>query len=83
MYHHTSKTVFRAQASVFQRILAAAALITSMAFGASHASAATIKISAGTTPSSVPNAFLDLKTHEIQGVMPDVIRAIGQREGFD
>ncbi|MGN6315528.1 ABC transporter substrate-binding protein [Trinickia sp.] len=83
MYHYTSKSVSRMQASVFQRMLAATALIASMAFGASHASAATVKISAGTTPSSVPNAFLDLKTHEIQGVMPDVIREIGKREGFD
>ena len=26
---------------------------------------------------------MDLKTHEIEGVMPDVIREIGKREGFD
>lgn len=41
------------------------------------------KVSAGTTPSSVPNAFLNIKTQQIEGVMPDVIREIGKREGFD
>ncbi|WP_232432422.1 ABC transporter substrate-binding protein [Burkholderia ubonensis] len=54
-----------------------------MALGAGEASAAPTKVSAGTTPSSIPNAFLDLKTHQIEGVMPDVIREIGKREGFD
>ena len=83
MYHYTSKSLSRMDARFLQRIFAAGALIASMTFGAGHASAATIKISAGTTPSSVPNAFLDLKTHEIEGVMPDVIREIGKREGFD
>ena len=82
MYHYTSKSLSRMDARFLQRIFAAGALIASMTFGAGHASAATIKISAGTTPSSVPNAFLDLKTHEIEGVMPDVIREIGKREGF-
>ena len=83
MYHYPSKNVSRMHASFFPRIFAAAAVVASMAFGASYASATTIKISAGTTPSSVPNAFLDLKTHEIEGVMPDVIREIGKREGFN
>lgn len=41
------------------------------------------KVSAGTTPSSVPNAFLNIKTQQIEGVMPDVIREIGKREGFE
>jgi len=83
MYHYTSKSLSRMDARFLQRIFAAGALIASMTFGAGHASAATVKSSAGTTPSSVPNAFLDLKTHEIEGVMPDVIREIGKREGFD
>jgi polar amino acid transport system substrate-binding protein len=83
MYHYPSKCISRSQAGLFPRIFAAAALVASIAFGAGHASAATTKVSAGTTPSSVPNAFLDLKTHEIDGVMPDVIREIGKREGFD
>ena len=77
MYHYPSKSISRSHASLFSRIFTAATIVASMAFGAGHASAATTKISAGTTPSSVPNAFLDLKTHEIDGVMPDVIREIG------
>jgi len=70
-------------ASFFQRIFVAAAVAMAMTFGAGHACAAPAKVSAGTTPSSVPNAFLDLKTNQIEGVMPDVIRAIGKLEGFD
>ncbi|MGN6234188.1 MAG: ABC transporter substrate-binding protein [Trinickia sp.] len=83
MYHYPSQSVSGIHASFFRRIFAVAAVALSMAFGVGHACAATVKISAGTTPSSVPNAFLDLKTHEIAGVMPDVIREIGKREGFD
>lgn len=83
MYHYPSQSVSGMHASFFRRVFAVAAVAVSMAFGAGHACAAPVKISAGTTPSSVPNAFLDLKTHEIAGVMPDVIREIGKREGFD
>ncbi|MFB9123731.1 amino acid ABC transporter substrate-binding protein [Paraburkholderia dipogonis] len=83
MYQHTLQTVSGMHGGFFQRIFVAATVVVSMAFGAGHACAAPLKVSAGTTPSSVPNAFLDMKTHEIEGVMPDVIRAIGKREGFD
>ncbi|MGN6668387.1 MAG: amino acid ABC transporter substrate-binding protein, partial [Trinickia sp.] len=83
MYPSMLQSASGKHARFFQRILVAAAVTVAAVCGANQASAATIKISAGTTPSSVPNAFLDLKTHEIQGVMPDVIRAIGKREGFD
>lgn len=83
MYQYTSQCASGKHASFFQRILAAAAVAIATVCGAGHACAAALKVSAGTTPSSVPNAFLDLKTHEIEGVMPDVIREIGKREGFD
>jgi polar amino acid transport system substrate-binding protein len=83
MYQPTSQCAPGARARFIQRVLVTSALAVSMALGAGHASAAPTKVSAGTTPSSVPNAFLDLKTHEIEGVMPDVIREIGKREGFD
>ena len=83
MYRYTSQCASGKRASLVQRIFVAAVVAVSMAFGAGQACAASINVSAGTTPSSVPNAFLDLKTHEIQGVMPDVIREIGKREGFD
>ena len=83
MYQYTSHRASGKHARFVQRVFLAAAVAMSMAFAAGHAFAAAPKISAGTTPSSVPNAFLDLKTHEIEGVMPDVIREIGKREGFD
>lgn len=83
MYRSPSHCPLGTHAGFFQRIVAAAAVAISMAFVAGPVHAAPIKVSAGTTPSSVPNAFLDLKTHEIEGVMPDVIREIGKREGFD
>jgi polar amino acid transport system substrate-binding protein len=83
MYSYTSQRVCRSRVCFFRRLLSAAAIAIPAAFGAGHAWAAPVNVSAGTTPSSVPNAFLDMKTHEIQGVMPDVIRAIGKREGFD
>jgi polar amino acid transport system substrate-binding protein len=83
MNHYASQCASGKHASFAQRVLLAAAVAVSLAFGAGHASAAAMKVSAGTTPSSVPNAFLDLKTHEIEGVMPDVIREIGKREGFE
>lgn len=33
-------------------------------------------------PSSAPTTFLDVKTQKIEGLMPDVVREIGRREGF-
>ncbi len=83
MYKYTSQYASGTPTRFVQRIVVAAAVALSMALGAGHACADPIKVSAGTTPSSIPNAFLDLKTHEIEGLMPDVIREIGKREGFD
>lgn len=36
----------------------------------------------GSTPTGVPFTFLDVKTNEIQGVMVDIITAVGEAEGF-
>ncbi|WP_347269008.1 ABC transporter substrate-binding protein [Paracoccus sp. (in: a-proteobacteria)] len=36
----------------------------------------------GSTPTSVPFCFLNTKTNEIEGVMVDTIRAIGENAGF-
>lgn len=36
----------------------------------------------GSTPSGVPFTFLDVKTNQIEGVMVDIIKAIGEAEGF-
>lgn len=38
---------------------------------------------AGSPPTSAPMTFLDVQTKTIQGVMPDIIREVGKREGFD
>lgn len=40
----------------------------------------TLKV--GSTPSGIPFTFLDVKTNEIDGVMVDIINAIGEVEGF-
>ncbi|HDR9879681.1 TPA: ABC transporter substrate-binding protein [Burkholderia cenocepacia] len=83
MFQYTPQSASGKHVRFFQRILVAAAVAVATVCGASQAWAAQINVSAGTTPSSVPNAFLNIKTNQIEGVMPDVIRAIGQREGFD
>lgn len=36
----------------------------------------------GSTPSGVPFTFLDVKTNEIDGVMVDIIKAVGEAEDF-
>lgn len=58
---------------------------TVLALGlAAHAfSCAAETLTAGSPPSSTPMTFLDIKTQTIEGVMPDIIRAIGHREEFD
>lgn len=36
----------------------------------------------GSTPSGVPFTFLDIKTNQIDGIMVDIVKAIGAEEGF-
>jgi polar amino acid transport system substrate-binding protein len=83
MFKYTSQSVSEKYSRFLHRILVAAAVAIATACAAGQAYAAQTTVSAGTTPSSVPNAFLDIKTNKIEGVMPDVIREIGKREGFD
>jgi polar amino acid transport system substrate-binding protein len=83
MFQRTSQSASGKHTGFLQRIFVAAVVVAAAACGASQASAAQVTISAGTTPSSIPNAFLNIKTNQIEGVMPDVIREIGKREGFD
>ncbi|MCL7464871.1 ABC transporter substrate-binding protein [Phaeovulum sp. NW3] len=60
---------------------AAVALLTSgFVTGATMAQDVTHKV--GSTPSGVPFTFLDVKTNQIDGVMVDIIRAIGEDQGF-
>ncbi|WP_322007527.1 ABC transporter substrate-binding protein [Paraburkholderia tropica] len=60
---------------------AAASVASSLLCGAAHADTPTL--TAGSPPSSAPTTFLDVKTQKIEGIMPDVVREIGKREGFD
>ena len=40
-------------------------------------------LSAGSPPSSAPTTFLNIKTQQIEGLMPDVVQEIGKRAGFN
>jgi polar amino acid transport system substrate-binding protein len=57
-------------------IAAAAAL-----FGASPSNAQQV-LKVGSTPTGIPFTFLDTKTNTIQGVMVDIITAVGKDAGF-
>ena len=51
-------------------------------FGFSPASAQqTLKV--GSTPTGIPFTFLDTQTNKIQGVMVDIITAVGKQAGFE
>ena len=65
-----------------QRLAASAGLAMTMMFGAAHA-AETATLTAGSPPSSAPTTFMDVKTQKIEGLMPDVVKEIGKREGFN
>lgn len=56
------------------------ALMASVAFSGQVLAQETFKV--GSTPSGVPFTFLDVKTNEIDGVMVDIINAVGAEEGF-
>lgn len=60
---------------------AAVALLAS-GFLAGTALAQDVIHKVGSTPSGVPFTFLDVKTNQIDGVMVDIIRAIGEDQGF-
>lgn len=57
------------------------ALVAMMAL-ASPALAQQQTLRAGSTPTGVPFSFLDTKTNTIQGIMVDLITAIGKEAGF-
>jgi len=59
--------------------LAGAALLAIAA--TQPASAETLNV--GSTPTGVPFTFLDVSTNQIQGMMVDLIRAVGEEAGFE
>ncbi|MBB5421257.1 polar amino acid transport system substrate-binding protein [Paraburkholderia atlantica] len=66
------------------RFAAGAGLAMTMMFGAAHAAHAAegATLTAGSPPSSAPTTFMNVKTQKIEGLMPDVVKEIGKREGF-
>lgn len=62
--------------------LAASGLAASgLAVGPAFAEATTLRV--GSTATGVPFTFLDTKTNTIQGIMVDLVRAIGADAGFE
>ncbi len=64
-----------------RRLAMAGLLAGATLFGTAGARGETV-LKVGSTPSGVPFTFLDTKTNTIQGVMVDLIKAIGEKEGF-
>lgn len=56
------------------------ALTASVALSGQVLAQDTLKV--GSTPSGVPFTFLDVTTNKIDGVMVDIVNAIGEAEGF-
>lgn len=62
------------------KIIQAAAAVAALA-AATPAAAEVLKV--GSTPTGVPFTFLDTKTNTIQGIMVDLIGAVGKEAGFE
>ena len=63
----------------FRKLAAAAALAATVVAGPA---AAQQVLKVGSTPTGIPFTFLDTKTNTIQGVMVDLITAVGNDAGF-
>ena len=59
----------------------AASLLAALAIGLSPASAQTT-LKVGSTPTGSPFTFLDTKSNTIEGVMVDIVQAVGKEAGF-
>ncbi|HEY9346248.1 MAG TPA: ABC transporter substrate-binding protein [Inquilinus sp.] len=62
-------------------LIQAAAAMAALAATAMPALAEVLKV--GSTPTGVPFTFLDTKTNTIQGIMVDLIGAVGKEAGFE
>ena len=62
-----------------QAFLAGAAMLAIGSLQPANAETLTV----GSTPTGVPFTFLDIQTNEIQGMMVDLVRAVGQEAGFE
>ncbi|WP_459614608.1 ABC transporter substrate-binding protein [Bordetella sp. 2513F-2] len=59
----------------------AVSLVTAMALSAPGHAQTVLKV--GSTPTGSPFTFLDTKTNTIQGVMVDIVTAVGKEAGFE
>ena len=66
----------------FTQMMRGTVLAVAASFALSGQALAQEAFKVGSTPSGVPFTFLDVKTNEIDGVMVDIINAIGAEEGF-
>ena len=61
-------------------LIQAAAAVAALA-AATPAAAEVLKV--GSTPTGVPFTFLDTKTNTIQGIMVDLVGAVGKEAGLE
>src|SRR3546814_11547822 len=59
----------------------AAALAATLVLGGAAQAQTVLKV--GSTPTGSPFTFLDTKTNSIEGVMVDIIKAVGKEAGFE
>lgn len=66
----------------FRSVRRAVAAVAASMFMSTATMAQDTTYMVGSTPSGVPFTFLDVSTNQIDGVMVDIIEAIGEAEGF-
>ena len=64
---------------IIRRLLIALAALAGLALAPVHAQPV---LKVGSTPTGIPFTFLDTKTNTIQGVMVDLVTAVGKDAGF-
>lgn len=71
--------------SLMRRLLGGAGVAAALALAgvSAPALAQTPTYKVGSTPTGIPFTFLDVATNSIQGVMVDIVAAIGEAEGFE
>lgn len=60
-----------------------ASLFTALALTITAPASAQTVLKVGSTPTGSPFTFLDTKTNTIDGVMADIVKAVGKEAGFD
>ncbi len=65
---------------IFRRLIQAATAVLVLLAASPGSAQQVLKV--GSTPTGIPFTFLDTKTNRIQGVMVDLVTAIGKDAGF-